>query len=93
MSHAPAQEQTTNGERRAVEKTAAWLIRRLRLSGDLRAGDAVARAVKGPVIADRLVGNGVDPLGSTPKEFARLIAADIALWAEAIRSAGIEPGR
>jgi hypothetical protein len=30
----------------------------------------------------------VDPLGSTPEEFAALIAADIPLWAEAVRIAG-----
>jgi len=50
----------------------------------------VARAVKDPAIAERLVSNGVDPLGNTPDEFAALIKADIALWAEAIKSAGIQ---
>jgi tripartite-type tricarboxylate transporter receptor subunit TctC len=50
----------------------------------------VARAVRDPVIAERLVSNGVDPLGNTPEDFARLIAADISLWAEAIKSAGIQ---
>lgn len=50
----------------------------------------VARAVKDPIIADRLVSNGVDPLGNTPDEFAALIAADISLWSEAIKSAGIQ---
>jgi tripartite-type tricarboxylate transporter receptor subunit TctC len=51
----------------------------------------VARAVKDPAIAERLSGNGVDPLGNTPAEFSALIAADISLWAEAIRSAGLQP--
>jgi tripartite-type tricarboxylate transporter receptor subunit TctC len=50
----------------------------------------VARAVTEPVVADRLVSNGVDPLGNTPEEFTRLITADISLWAEAIKSAGIQ---
>jgi tripartite-type tricarboxylate transporter receptor subunit TctC len=50
----------------------------------------VARAVRDPAIADRLVSNGVDPVGNTPEEFAALIAADISLWAEAVKSAGLE---
>jgi tripartite-type tricarboxylate transporter receptor subunit TctC len=50
----------------------------------------VARAVTDRDIADRLVNNGVDPLGNTPEEFVHLIAADISLWAEAVKSAGIE---
>jgi tripartite-type tricarboxylate transporter receptor subunit TctC len=58
-----------------------------------RIADEVARGVKDPVIADRLLRNGVDPLGNTPEEFAQLIVADIALWAEAIRSAGVETVR
>jgi tripartite-type tricarboxylate transporter receptor subunit TctC len=50
----------------------------------------VARGVKDPSIADRLIGAGVDPLGNTPEEFARIIAADIALWAEAVKIAGVQ---
>jgi tripartite-type tricarboxylate transporter receptor subunit TctC len=55
-----------------------------------RIAGEVARAVRDPVIAERLTTNGVDPLGNTPDQFAALITADIALWAEAIKSAGIE---
>lgn len=50
----------------------------------------VARAVKDPQIAERLASNGVDPLGNSPDEFAAQIAADIALWAEAVKIAGVQ---
>jgi tripartite-type tricarboxylate transporter receptor subunit TctC len=50
----------------------------------------VARAVKDPVIAQRLAGGGVDPVGNTPEAFAAMIAADIALWEEAIKIAGVQ---
>jgi tripartite-type tricarboxylate transporter receptor subunit TctC len=50
----------------------------------------VARAVKDPKVADRLVSNGVDPLGNSPEEFAAQIASDIAFWAEAVKIAGVQ---
>lgn len=55
-----------------------------RLSGE------VQKAVRDPVVIDRLTKIGVDPLGSTPAEFARNIKADIALWRGAITAAGIK---
>lgn len=56
--------------------------------------DVVAAAVKSAlqdsVILQRLDNYGVDPIGSTPAEFERTIAADIALWGEAIKAANIK---
>jgi tripartite-type tricarboxylate transporter receptor subunit TctC len=49
----------------------------------------VQKAVRDPAIAERLAKIGVDPLGSTPAEFARMIDADIAQWSAVIKSAGI----
>jgi tripartite-type tricarboxylate transporter receptor subunit TctC len=48
-----------------------------------------ARAAKEPKFVERLDQEGVDPLGSSPAETARFIAADIALWAEAVKVAGV----
>jgi tripartite-type tricarboxylate transporter receptor subunit TctC len=48
----------------------------------------VSRAVQDPKFAELLVKNGVDPVGSSPEEFAATVAADVALWAEAVRIAG-----
>jgi tripartite-type tricarboxylate transporter receptor subunit TctC len=55
-----------------------------------RVAKEVARAVKDPKIVERLIANGVDPVGSSPDEFAAMIAADIALWAEAVKIAGVQ---
>lgn len=49
----------------------------------------VAIAVKQSTIVERLVGYGVDPLGDSPEQFAATIAADIPLWADAVKVAGI----
>ncbi len=48
-----------------------------------------ARAAKDPKFVERLDQEGVEPLGSTPAETARFIAADMALWAEAVKIAGV----
>jgi tripartite-type tricarboxylate transporter receptor subunit TctC len=55
-----------------------------------RIAKEVARAVKDPSLSERLASNGVDPLGNSPEEFATMIAADIALWGEAVKIAGVE---
>lgn len=56
--------------------------------------DAVAaevkNALKDSVISQRLDSYGVDPIGSTPVEFAQTIASDIAQWSAAIKSANIK---
>jgi len=49
----------------------------------------VGRAVKDATLSDRLTKLGVEPLGNTPSEFAAMISADIALWSEAVRIAGV----
>jgi len=55
-----------------------------------RIAKEVKLAVKDPKIAERLVGIGVDPLGTSPAEFAAMIAADIPFWSEAARTAGVQ---
>lgn len=54
-----------------------------------RIAKEVARMVKDPASAQRLERNGVDLLGSTPTEFAWMIAEDTAFWAEALTIAGL----
>lgn len=53
-----------------------------------RIAKEVVRAVNDPKIADRLARNGIDPLTKGPEEFAAMIAADVTLWAEAVKIAG-----
>jgi tripartite-type tricarboxylate transporter receptor subunit TctC len=53
-----------------------------------RIAGEIARLVRDPKAAEALTKNGVDPLGNTPEEFAAFIAADIALWTEAVKVVG-----
>jgi len=51
-----------------------------------RIAKEVARAVAEPALAERIAGFGVKPLGNSPEQFAAMITADTAFWAEAVRS-------
>jgi tripartite-type tricarboxylate transporter receptor subunit TctC len=55
-----------------------------------RSAAEVARAVKDPKFVERLTNFGVDALGNSPSEFAALIAAELPLWAEAVKIAGVK---
>ena len=48
-----------------------------------------AKAAADPKFIAQLDAYGVDPLGMTPEEFAKFIPQDIALWAEAVKIAGV----
>jgi tripartite-type tricarboxylate transporter receptor subunit TctC len=50
----------------------------------------VARGAKDPKVSERLMSFGVDPLSTSPEEFAVMIAAEIPLWAEAVKAAGVK---
>lgn len=50
----------------------------------------VSRAVKDPKVSAILVANGLEPVGDSPAEFAAMIAADIPLWTEAVKQAGLK---
>jgi len=54
-----------------------------------RLAKACAQAVADAGFRQRLASFGVDPLGNSPAEFASMIAADIALWSEAVRITGL----
>ena len=49
----------------------------------------VARMVKEPAVAERLINNGIDLVGNDPKAFAAMIAEDMTFWAEALKIAGL----
>ena len=48
----------------------------------------VARVIKIPEIREKLVQQGVDPVGSTPDEFAAYIRAETEKWAKVVKMAG-----
>ena len=43
-----------------------------------------------PDVRSRILQAGIEPLSSTPEEFAAFIKAEIPKWAEVIKTAGIE---
>jgi tripartite-type tricarboxylate transporter receptor subunit TctC len=55
-----------------------------------RLAKEVARIVRDPAVVERLRKIGIDPVGDTPGHFAELIRAEIPLWREAVRAAGIK---
>jgi tripartite-type tricarboxylate transporter receptor subunit TctC len=50
----------------------------------------IGRAVKDPQFAGRLKAVGADPLGNKPDEFAAMIKADTATWADAVAVTGLK---
>src|SRR5262245_10944148 len=50
----------------------------------------VAQAIKDPKVVEQLTRFGIDPVGNTPAQFAAMISADIKLWSEAVRLAGLQ---
>jgi len=50
----------------------------------------MGRAAKDPQFGARVQQYGSDPLNNTPEEFTALIAADLAMWSDVIKSAGLK---
>jgi tripartite-type tricarboxylate transporter receptor subunit TctC len=51
---------------------------------------AAVKALKDPEVAAKLKVAGFEPLGSSPDEFAKLIAGDLVKWADAAKAAGLK---
>ena len=49
-----------------------------------------AKAAKDPKFVEALDKYGVDPAGLTPEEFTNFVKHDMALWAEAVKVAGVK---
>jgi len=50
----------------------------------------VGHMMKDPKIVAQLANFAIEPLGNTPAEFAAMISADVKLWAEAVKLAGLQ---
>jgi tripartite-type tricarboxylate transporter receptor subunit TctC len=50
----------------------------------------LAKAVRSPDVADALVGDGGEPVGSTPPELAQHLATEIARWRKVVKAAGMK---
>jgi tripartite-type tricarboxylate transporter receptor subunit TctC len=56
-----------------------------------RLQEAATRATQDAAIRKRFLDDGVEPVGSTPEEFAALIRSDMAKWAKVVKDANIKP--
>jgi tripartite-type tricarboxylate transporter receptor subunit TctC len=51
----------------------------------------MAEALQQPDVRAKLEGLGLEPVGNTPAEFSKMIAAETRKWADIMKKAGIEP--
>jgi tripartite-type tricarboxylate transporter receptor subunit TctC len=52
---------------------------------------AAVRALQDPAIQAHFIGDGGEPVGGTPEEFAAVIRADLAKWGKVVKDMGIKP--
>lgn len=53
-----------------------------------RLSTVIATAIKSPEVSERLLGLGLEPVGSTPEELASRVAVDTARWAPVVKASG-----
>jgi tripartite-type tricarboxylate transporter receptor subunit TctC len=56
----------------------------------VRVSQETAKAVSGAELRERLVQMGIEPVGSTPEQFAQFLGDEIAKWAKVINTAGVK---
>lgn len=54
-----------------------------------RTNAEINRALKSPALAQRFAGVGVEPAGTTPEEFAKMLQSEIAKWRKVVAAANI----
>ena len=57
-----------------------------------RISQAYATAMRDPSVRSALIAQGLEPVGSSPQEFANLLRADYEKWGPVIRKAGLKNG-
>jgi tripartite-type tricarboxylate transporter receptor subunit TctC len=55
-----------------------------------RLNQALARILKQPDVQERLRADGREPLHTTPEEFGRVIARDVAKWTKVVKEGNIK---
>ena len=67
----------------APAKTPAAIVARMQKE--------IARVVHLAEVKQKLIGQGADPVGSSPEELERVVKSELKSWAAVIRDAGIKP--
>ena len=52
----------------------------------------IVAALRNPEVLAQLTAQGIEPVGSTPEEFGKIIRVDVAKWSQVLRRAGVHPG-
>ena len=52
---------------------------------------AIVKALTLPEVKERFFAQAVDPVGSTPDEFAAYVKSETGKWAKVLKTAGVEP--
>lgn len=55
-----------------------------------RLNAAIVRALNAPEVKEKILALGFEPTGTTPEEFARIMAADTARWGPIIKASGFK---
>jgi tripartite-type tricarboxylate transporter receptor subunit TctC len=53
--------------------------------------DLLKKAFQDPQMKDRISAIGLEPVGSSPEQFRKLVAFDVKRFAELVKIAGVEP--
>jgi tripartite-type tricarboxylate transporter receptor subunit TctC len=53
-----------------------------------RLSQEIARVLRLPDVAEKLLAQGLEPVTSTPEDFAAYIRAEIAKWAKVVKASG-----
>jgi tripartite-type tricarboxylate transporter receptor subunit TctC len=48
----------------------------------------IAKALRDPAVRDKLIAQGLDPVGNSPTEFAATIKSEIGKWAKVVQASG-----
>ena len=56
-----------------------------------RLSQETSRAVRAPDLSERMSADGLQPVGSTPREFAAYLRTEMAKWAKVVKAANIKP--
>jgi tripartite-type tricarboxylate transporter receptor subunit TctC len=51
----------------------------------------ITKIFKQPDVREKLFAQGVEPVGSTPQEFAAFLNEETTVWAKVIKTSGLKP--